>query len=1274
MLLVRCIPHFVILILWINGSSCIQKKDQMKSTKALPIDPIKLHRTQLSALPTKNKPVPIILESVPKPKTTSIKGHTVENSTNNWKHFFNDQSTGLPIPENAQGRGLFTSYTSDAGLAIDQVYCSYKDRNGNLWFGTNGGGISKYNGKTFTNYNKQHGLANNVVWCILEDKKGNFWFGTDGNGVSKFDGKRFTNYSVTQGLANEVVISIKEDKNGHLWFGTLKGGVSKFDGKKFTNFSTSDGLANNNVRGIIEDQNGAMWFATFGGGLSRFYANQFTTYTIANGLASDTLRSIYQDTKGNIWLATNSNGLSKYDGKVFTTYNKGQGLADNKLFTVTEDTKGNIWVGTKSGGASKFDGQKFTNYASFQGLNNNTVRTITEDDRGNIWFGTFGGGVSKFEGNSFSNFTLNQGLSNVVYSITEDISGNLWLGTYGSGVYKYDRKSFIYYNTAHGLSNNSIYATAKDRKGNLWFGTDGSGVVKFDGTNFTTYTTIQGLANNTVFCIKEDKEGNLWFGTSGGGLSKFDGKSFTTYSTLQGLPNNQVFCITEDRKGNLWLGTSGAGISRFDGKSFINFSNAQGLADDMIWAITEDAADNIWIGTQQGISILTKNNLPLLQSTTADDTTLTQSLFQNYTTSDGLPDNFVTQIIQTNDQHFYIGTNAGICEMLVGASTTAPEKTWHVGKIYNSKTGYPVKDVNAGSGAMLKDRNGIIWIGTGSDKTGLVRFDPEAETSNSKKLPVIVIESIKINEESLIWNDLLTNDSASGIIEEMNVFNRTLSEVEKSALKSKYDNIQFKEIGRWYPIPTDLVLPADKNSITFNFNAIETGKNQQVKYQYILEGYNKNWSPADYVSSATFGNIFEGTYTFKVRVQSLQGVWSDPITYTFKVLPPWWRTWWMYLIFLASTVAIIVFIFRWNFKRIINQKKALEEKVDIATQKLRTEKENVEAQKLNVEGALKELKATQAQLIQAEKMASLGELTSGIAHEIQNPLNFVNNFSEVSTELVDEMNEEIATGNKQLSNGNLEQAAANLQNATEIANDLKQNLEKINHHGKRAGDIVKGMLQHSRTNSGVKEPTDINKLADEYLRLAYHGLRAKDKSFNATMKTDFDESIGKIDIIPQDIGRVILNLITNAFYVVNEKSKTPHTSRPVGTGSKGVALKDPDIDEPKVQGITRDIESYEPTVWVTTKLITPPLGGAGGRRVLISVRDNGGGIPPKILDKIFQPFFTTKPTGQGTGLGLSLSYDIVKAHGGELKVETKPARAESDGEGEGTTFIIQIPA
>ena len=273
----------------------------------------------------------------------------------------------------------------------------------------------------------------------------------------------------------------------------------------------------------------------------------------------------------------------------------------------------------------------------------------------------------------------------------------------------------------------------------------------------------------------------------------------------------------------------------------------------------------------------------------------------------------------------------------------------------------------------------------------------------------------------------------------------------------------------------------------------------------------------------------------------------------------------------------------------------------------------LKTQKDKLESTLKTLEATQAQLVQSEKMASLGELTAGIAHEIQNPLNFVNNFSEVNKELIGEMRTEMNKGN--------------VAEAKSIAEDIESNEDKILFHGKRADSIVKGMLQHSRSSSGVKEPTDINALADEYLRLSYQGIRARDKLFQAETKTDFDASIGSVPVIPQDIGRVLLNIINNAFFAVNEKKKS---------------AGDP----------------YEPTVLVTTR--------KKDSSIWISVRDNGNGIPQKLVEKIFQPFFTTKPAGQGTGLGLSLSYDIVKAHGGRIIVNTE--------EGKYTEFVIQIPA
>jgi len=354
---------------------------------------------------------------------------------------------------------------------------------------------------------------------------------------------------------------------------------------------------------------------------------------------------------------------------------------------------------------------------------------------------------------------------------------------------------------------------------------------------------------------------------------------------------------------------------------------------------------------------------------------------------------------------------------------------------------------------------------------------------------------------------------------------------------------------------------------------------------------------------------------------------SDQLLYGFNVPRSGFMAWLRQNWYLIETICLFwqVLCFSWFLfhyfvelrKQVVQKEleKEIEKSQLIAQQKVELEKQVTERTS-ELKQSLENLKSTQAQLIQSEKMASLGELTAGIAHEIQNPLNFVNNFSEVNKEMLEELKAERLKQEVERDDS-LEE---------ELINGVIDNEEKINFHGKRADAIVKGMLQHSRSSTGVKQLTDINALADEYLRLSFHGLRAKDKNFNAEIKTDFDGSIGKINVVPQDIGRVLLNLYNNAFYAVNEQK-------------------------------SRNLISYQPTVWVSTT--------KEENRVVITVSDNGGGIAEKVKDKIFQPFFTTKPTGQGTGLGLSLSYDIVKAHGGEIKVQSK--------EGEGTTFIIQLP-
>ncbi|MES2288009.1 MAG: two-component regulator propeller domain-containing protein, partial [Bacteroidota bacterium] len=664
----------------------------------------------------------------------------------------------------------------------------------------------------------------------------------------------------------------------------------------------------------------------------------------------------------------------------------------NSVFSITEDKHGNLWFGTIGGGVSRYDpsaklgtgSESFMNFTTTQGLTNNSVFSITEDKNGNLWFGTEGGGVSRYDGESFVNFSTTQGLANnIVFSITEDKNGNLWFGTAGGGVSRYDGKSFMNFTTAQGLANNSVFSITEDKNGILWFGTYGGGVSRYDPSaklrtgsgSFMNFTTAQGLANNIVRSITEDKNGNLWFGTVGGGVSRYDGKSFMSFTTAQGLANNSVFSITEDKNGILWFGTAGGGVSRYDpsaklrtgSESFMNFTTAQGLANNIVCNITEDKNGNLWFSTYGGgISRYDGKS------------------FLNFTTAQGLPDNSVTQIVITKEQNIAIGTNLGVA-MLTSFTPKLKGKTPQsslpaqnnltneelinytpVIEIYNSATGYPVKDVNTGQNCMFADSKGIIWAGTGSDKTSLVRFDYAALNKNNKP-PAVFIQAVKINNENISWYNLDRDklqignqkpDSGStpaNITEEVSTFGKIFSDAERDNMKLKFGSIQFDSITEFYPLPENLILPYEHNNVTFDFAAIEPARPYMVNYQYMLEGYDKEWSPVLKKNSATFGNIREGTYTFKLKAQSPFGIWSEPVEYKFKVLPPWWRTWWMYTIYVLVFVSGIWSFIKWREKNLKREKEILETKVEQRTEQLRKANVEITEQKKVVEEKNKDI-------------------------------------------------------------------------------------------------------------------------------------------------------------------------------------------------------------------------------------------------------------------------------------------------------------------------------
>ena len=543
---------------------------------------------------------------------------------------------------------------------------------------------------------------------------------------------------------------------------------------------------------------------------------------------------------------------------------------------------------------------------------------------------------------------------------------------------------------------------------------------------------------------------------------------------------------------------------------------------------------------------------------------------------------------------------------------------------------------------LYEDSQGIIWAGTGLG--GLNRFDPHTGTfmhyTTREGLPSNNILSVIGDAGGNLWigtnrglsrfNPATTKFRNYSMEDGLpdNEFNGSVVQSHEGKLLFgtrngffSFDPDSIKDnttpppvyitgltvLERQRPVPEkQLELSYQENFLTFEFVTLNYNSPEKNQYAFQLVGLDPNWVYSGSRRSARYTDLTPGTYTFRVKAANNDGVWNEKGATLAVIIihPPWWQTWWAYTLYALLTISAIWAIIHYRSLALRRKNRELEEQVSLRTAELRQ--------------SLANLKTTQNQLIQKEKLASLGELTAGIAHEIQNPLNFVNNFAEVSVELADELHQSVEEDDKPLSQ--------------ELANDLRQNMTQIELNGKRASNIVRAMLEHSSASSGERQPTDLNALAEEYLKLAYHGFRrsgdpGKHSDFTATLKTDFAGDLPHLEMVAGDVGRVLLNLYNNAFYAIQQRQ-------------------------------LQETEDYEPSIWVSTRLVEDS--------VELRVKDNGLGIPAPIQAKVFQPFFTTKPTGQGTGLGLSLSYDIItKGHGGEMYLESQ--------EGQGTEFIIRLP-
>ena len=971
----------------------------------------------------------------------------------------------------AQSQSLnFKQIAKVDDISLGKINAITQDSYGFMWFSDQTNHcILRYDGSQMKRYpfnpEKENALGGFYPECFAADSAGTLWIGFSDKGVDHFDPstESFTHYehdpNDPESLNDGGVSAILVAHDGMVWIGTSKG-LDKLDPStgKFTHFrhdeKDSSSLSHNVVRAIYEDSENTLWIGTGTpwnntdeGGLNRFNpaTNTFTRYMVKpedpNSLKANQVRAICEDSRGNFWIGTNKNGLHKMDRET-GTITRYEFNPEYPAFSVSE--------------------------ASFE------MQHIT--------------------------------------FINEDLEGFLWIGTYADGIYRWNPTSNIMTNYgAQGIQSgsykeNSSWWSHVSNDGLIWFSTQENKLFQID-PHIIQISEIPQKSQISSLVLKDTSD--LWMGTFKNGLLR---KNRITESIVQftsnkkdarSLSNDTVTQLYVDRKDHLWIGTAN-GLNLFNehSNSFTRFkhdTNDPGsLSDSYISDIYEDSHSNLWIGTVNGVHKLDKE----------------KGTFKRY----------------TNHQINYSPTSGWGIKIVEDLSG----KVWFAsveGGVYkvNEQTDQlELVFTGPNSSDLFVDKKGILWAGA---NTGLWSSDKDW----TKMSPFKINETGEFLGE---WTYSLTGDAANNLWIGTDVAivklgtdrnNKEIFDLKNGVQVNGYPDLGYAykdKDGRMYftsspngyytfhpdefkKAPGKLALYAmdlklnnqavyprengiletslysaeeirlnyNENNFSLSFAAVDLRAELKKRIFYTLQGYDSEWQESLSGQKVTYNKVPPGNYTLTFRTAIRNSSDWEEKSLRIAIAPPWWKTSWAYGAYAALLVLGIYYFDKYQKRRILAKEKALAKEKELAHAR-------------EIEKAYVKLQATQTQLIQSEKMASLGELTAGIAHEIQNPLNFVNNFSEVSTELIDEMNEEIEKGD--------------LKEAKAIAKDIKQNLDKIHHHGQRADGIVKGMLQHSRTSSREKEPTDLNVLADEYLRLAYHGLRAKDKSFNATLETHFD--------------------------------------------------------------------------------------------------------------------------------------------------------------------------
>lgn len=780
-------------------------------------------------------------------------------------------------------------YSLDEGLPQSQVHAMVQDQHGFIWLGTDGGGLVKYDGREFTSLTDADGLANNLVLAMLTDSAEKIWLGTN-KGLSIYQRGKFL--SLPDALLPLQELSIRalfKDSRGRLWIGTSKGAYL-FDGAALKKVQAAQEQM---VVSIYEDAAKNMWLGTVNDGMYRVSGETTVTrFTSLHGLNDNTIYAFRDMPDGTLLIGT-ENGLNLLFGDSIYAYPGGTPGAKKLLIRfLNYDDEGRLWIGTWNDGVYLLEKGAMLHMGAREGLDINGVLCFLQDREKNIWLGTDGGGAVKYGSQALTSIGSRNGLpSELVLSMHHAKDGKIWYG-HDNGVSLYDGSSYKFFDAKNGFATEKVWCIYEGAAGTIWVATYGSGIFQYRNEKFTLFTRNKDLVSKNVRAIKKDSKGRLWVGTANG-LHLFDGGKMSVYTRREGMPANRILGVYEDSRGRLWVGTSGGGLVQVmeqeGGFTFKSISEAEGLAGNVVLSIAEDKAGNIWTASFGGVTCIDAAG----------------GKTKRITRKEGLCSNTAYAIAFANDGSAIIGTNSGVDKL----DATAFVKSGKVSiRHFGKEDG--LRGVECNTNSILKDERGRIWIGT---VKGVFIYDPELDKPNDIE-PQTHITGLRLFFE----------------------------QPDYAKYTEKPDTAAF--------VPDGMTFPHDQNHVTFDFIGLSYGIPEKVRYSYILEGFDKNWTSPAAGNFATYTNLPPGKYVFKVRASNSDGKWNThAASLAFRVTPPFWRTWWFRIGAALFFILLAYAFYRSRIKRLERTQLFLEKQVELKTRELREEKETVEEQSKLIE-------------------------------------------------------------------------------------------------------------------------------------------------------------------------------------------------------------------------------------------------------------------------------------------------------------------------------------